>query len=112
MNEKIDKKKIALAQTQSQIIAYLASEVSLTRLQVTMLLKAMHGLIQRHMKKGGSGEFKIPYIGIKVSRKTKPAIKKRQGIHPSTREPIEFAAKPKRDVVKITALKALKNTLV
>ena len=62
------------------------------------------------MKKG-SGEFKIPYMGIKVNRKEKPATKKRMGRNPATGEEMEIAAKPKRQVVKAMPLKAIKDLL-
>jgi len=108
-----EKKKTAIkdSQTQSQIIAHIAEEIELPRKQVTAVFESASGLISRHIMKNGSGEFKIPHLGIKVSRKTKPATKKRKGINPATGETIEIAAKPKRDVVKVTALKALKSIL-
>lgn len=109
-----EKKKTAIKenQTQSQIIAHLAEEVSLTKKQITAVFEATSSLIARHINKNGSGEFKLPHLGIKITRKTKPATKKRKGVNPATGEAIEIAAKPKRDVVKVTALKALKDVLL
>lgn len=108
-----EKKKPAIkeTQTQSQVIAHLAEQLSLTRKQVGAIFEATAELVSRHITKNGSGEFKIPHLGIKIVRKVKPATKKRKGVNPATGEPIEIAAKPKRDVVKLVALKALKNVL-
>jgi hypothetical protein len=41
----------------------------------------------------------------------KPATKARQGINPFTKEPTIFKAKPARKLVKIRALKGLKDSL-
>lgn len=108
-----EKKKPAIkeTQTQSQIIAHIAEQLSLTRKQVTAVFETTAELVSRHISKNGSGEFKLPHLGIKIIRKTKPATKKRKGVNPATGEPIEIAAKPKRDVVKLAALKALKDVL-
>ncbi len=108
-----EKKKAAIkeTQTQTQIIGHIAEQVSLTRKQVGTIFQAVAELASRHISKNGSGEFKIPHLGIKIMRKTKPATKKRKGINPATGAAIEIAAKPKRDVVKLVALKALKDVL-
>lgn len=108
-----EKKKGAIRekQTQTQITACLAEETGLNRKDITAVFEAMSELVGRHMAKNGSGEIKIPHVGIKIIRKTKPATKKRQGINPATGETIEIAAKPKRDVVKVSALKALKTLI-
>ena len=41
----------------------------------------------------------------------KPATKARQGINPFTKEPTVFKAKPARKLVKIRALKGLKDAV-
>ncbi len=63
------------------------------------------------MVKRGSGEFAIPEFSIKVVRKTKPARKAREGRNPATGETIMIAARPKREVISIRALKGLKEVL-
>jgi DNA-binding protein HU-beta len=45
-------------------------------------------------------------------RKTKPATKAREGRNPMTGETIKIAAKPKRDVIKVRPLKALKEVIL
>ena len=63
------------------------------------------------MKKRGSGEFTIPDTGVKIRRVKKPARKARMGRNPATGEPMKIAAKPASTVVRVTALKALKDTI-
>ena len=63
------------------------------------------------MQKRGSGEFTIPETAVKVRRVTKPATKKRLGRNPATGEQILIAAKPARTVVKVSAFRALKQSV-
>lgn len=102
-------KAIKEKQTQMQIIASIAEETGLSKKEVKSVLESLGELTQRHIMKRGSGEFKIPCMGVKIARKTKPATKKRMGRNPSTGEEMVIAAKPKRDVVKATPLKLMKE---
>jgi len=108
-----DKKLKAIKdkQTQTQVIASIADETGVTKAEVKAVLESLGELTHRHIMKRGSGEFKIPYMGVKVNRKTKPATKKRMGRNPATGEEMEIAAKPKREVVKVMALKSMKELL-
>jgi nucleoid DNA-binding protein len=63
------------------------------------------------VQRRGSGEFSIPETGVKIRRIKKPARKSRMGRNPATGETIKIAAKPATTVVKVTALKALKEML-
>lgn len=63
------------------------------------------------MIKRGSGEFSIPELTIKVIRKTRLATKQDMGRNPLTGESIVIKAKPKKEVIKIRSLKALKEVL-
>jgi nucleoid DNA-binding protein len=102
-------KAIKEKQTQSQIIASIADETGVSKKEVKAVLESLGELAHRHIMKRGSGEFKVPYMGVKVNRKTKPATKKRMGRNPSTGEEMVIAAKPKRDVVKAIPLKMMKE---
>ena len=104
-------KAIKEKQTQTQVIASIADETGLAKKEVKAVLESLGELAFRHIMKRGSGEFKIPFVGVKVNRKTKPATKKRMGRNPATGEEIEIAAKPKREVVKAMPLKAIKELL-
>jgi len=109
----IEKKLKAIKdkQTQTQVITTIAEETGLAKKEVKAVLESLGELTFRHIMKRGSGEFKIPYVGVKVNRKTKPATKKRMGRNPATGEEITIAAKPKREVVKAMPLKAIKDLL-
>jgi nucleoid DNA-binding protein len=48
---------------------------------------------------------------MKVKVVRKPAVPARKGINPFTKEEQMFKAKPARNVVKITPLKALKDAV-
>lgn len=104
-------KPIASKQTKNQIIATIVDETGLVRKDVVTVLGAMGDLVTRHMKKRGSGEITIPETGVKVRRVTKPRTKSRMGRNPFTGEEIKIPAKPARTAVRVTALKALKETV-
>lgn len=104
-------KAIKEQQTQSQIISVISEETGLSKKEVKSVLESLGELSHRHIMKRGSGKFKIPYVGVQVVRKTKPATKKRMGRNPATGEEMVIPAKPKREVVKATPLKALKELI-
>ncbi len=104
-------KPIAARQTKTQILTTIAEETSLARKDVAAVFDSLGKMIQRHMQKRGSGEFTIPDTGVKVRRVKKPARKARMGRNPATGEAIKIAAKPASTVIKVAALKALKDSL-
>lgn len=104
-------KAIANKQTKAQIITSIAESTGLSKKDVTAVFGALNDLITGHIKKRGSGEFAIPETGVKIRRVVKPARKARMGRNPATGEPMKIAAKKASTVVKVTALKALKDTV-
>ncbi|MCB1751132.1 MAG: HU family DNA-binding protein [Gammaproteobacteria bacterium] len=104
-------KSITTRQTKTQILQAIADETSLSRKQVGDVFNSLGSLVKRHMQRLGSGEFSIPETGVKIRRVRKPARKARMGRNPATGEAIKIAAKPASTVVKVVALKALKDTL-
>lgn len=104
-------KAIKDKQTQTQIIADIAEQLSMSKQDVKLVLEALGNQAMRHIMKRGSGEFKVPFMGVKINRKTKPATKKRMGRNPATGEEMVIPAKPKRDVVKAIPLKVLKDLI-
>jgi len=98
-------------QTKAQIIQAIVDETGIAKKDVTTVFGSLGDLITRHMKKNGSGEFQIPDTGVKIRRVKKPARKSRMGRNPATGEMIKIAAKPAQTAVKVTALKALKDTI-
>jgi len=104
-------KAITAKMTKLQIINTIAEDVDLTKKEVASVFASLGELLQRHMKRRGSGEFSIPDTGVKVRRVKKPARKSRMGRNPAPGETIKIAAKPASTTVKVTALKALKDTI-
>lgn len=104
-------KAIASKQTKTQVIAALAESTGLSKKDVGNVLAGLGNMIEGHMKRRGSGEFTIPDTGVKIRRVKKPARKARMGRNPATGEPMKIAAKPASTVVRVTALKALKDTI-
>ncbi|MGD8909564.1 MAG: HU family DNA-binding protein [Chromatiales bacterium] len=102
---------IADKQTKTQIVTALSEETGLARKEVAAVFTSLSNLITRHVQKRGSGEFTIPECGIKVRRVMKPRTKARMGRNPATGEEIKIPAKPAKTVIKLTALKALKDKL-
>ena len=118
--KKVAKKAVAAApavkaipnkQTKTQIIAALAETTGLPKKDVAGVMTALGDMIEGHMKKRGSGEFTIPDTGVKIRRVRKPARKARMGRNPATGEEMKIAAKPASTVVRVSALKALKDTI-
>lgn len=105
-------KPIAEKQTKLQVLQAIAEETGLERKQVESVFGSLAGLVQRHMQKRGSGEFTVPDVGIKILRARKPASKARKGRNPATGEEITIPAKPAHDVIRLSALKALKDTVI
>ena len=104
-------KAIADKQSKTQILTTIAEDTGLSRKDVAAVFTSMSSLISRHVMKRGSGEFSVPDSGIKVRRVIKPRTKARMGRNPATGEEIRIAAKPAKTVVKLTALKALKDKI-
>jgi nucleoid DNA-binding protein len=98
-------------QTKLQIITTIAEDTGLNRKDVAAVFSSMSDLISRHLQRRGSGEFVIPDTGVKIRRVKKPRTKARMGRNPATGEAIKIAAKPATTVVKVSALKALKDKI-
>ncbi|MGH8373403.1 MAG: HU family DNA-binding protein [Gammaproteobacteria bacterium] len=94
--------------TKSETYAYLAATTGLSRKQVSGLFNDLAGLIGKSVGKKGPGTYVVPGL-MKIRVVRKPATKAREGINPFTGEKTMFKAKPARNVVKIQALKALKD---
>jgi len=121
--KKVAKKKAAKAapaktikatttkQTKTQIIAAIAESTGLSKKDVSAVFSNLGDMITSHMKRRGSGEFTIPDTGVKIRRVKKPARKARMGRNPATGEAMKIAAKPASTVVRVSALKALKDTI-
>ena len=106
--KKASKKSNAWSRTKSQVYGELAEYGELSRKQVSGLFDGLAGMIKKDLGKRGPGTFTVPgLMKIKVVRK--PATKARKGINPFTGVEMMFKAKPARNVVKVQALKGLKD---
>ena len=101
-------KSIKEPMTKSALYTTIAEKTELKKKDVVAVFDELATLINGHVKRNAAGIFTLPGLcKIKVVRK--PATKARKGINPFTGEPTVFKAKPARNVVKILALKALKE---
>ena len=96
------------ARTKSEIFKDLSDGTGLTRKQVTTVFDGLSGLIKKDLSGRGPGIFTVPGL-MKIKVVKKPATKARKGINPFTKEPMIFKAKPARKVIKVQALKGLKE---
>jgi nucleoid DNA-binding protein len=105
-------KKLTAIQTkmsQSQVIAGIAEDTSLSKAQVTAVLDSLGNFIERSIKPRSAGSIILPRLGIKVAVKEVPAKPKRQVRNPFTGEMIWKEKTPKSRSAKAVALKALKE---
>ena len=94
--------------TKAQLLAALVENTGVARKDVVAIVEELNSLIERHVKKRAAGQFTMPGL-MKIRTTRKPATKARKGRNPFTGEEIMIKAKPARTVVKITALKGLKE---
>lgn len=94
--------------SKSQTLSAIAGIACLRKKDAAKAINSLFDIIVAHLKKRAPGEFTLPGIA-KFRAVTKPATKARKGINPFTGEPMTFAAKPARCIVKIRALKKLKD---
>ncbi len=96
--------------SKTQILNEIAANTELSRKEVAAVLEELSGLVERHIKKRGCGEFTLPGL-LKVMAVKKPARKARKGVPNPFRpgELMDVAAKPATVVVKVRPLKKLKD---
>lgn len=96
-------------QTRLEILQTLAENTGLPKVQVEKFFFELVKLIEGHLNPKGSGEFSIPFTGIKIKRVKKKASKSRTMFSPLIGEEVKIAGKSARNIVKILALKTLKD---
>jgi len=94
--------------TKTAILTEISEKTELSRKQVDGVLEELEILIERHIKKGGCGEFTLPGL-LKIRSVKRPATKKRMGRNPATGEEIVIGPKPASIRARVTALKKLKD---
>ena len=95
--------------SKTDVINALAESTGLTRKDVGSVISSLTELIGKEIGKKGPQVFNIPGL-LKITVMTKPATKATQRANPfKPGEMMTVKAKPARKVVKIRALKALKD---
>ncbi|MCL5278868.1 MAG: HU family DNA-binding protein [Planctomycetes bacterium] len=100
--------KSAKAMSKSEVVSGISEATGLSRKQVNSVFEAMAGQIQKSLGRTGPGAYTVPGL-MKLVVVRKPATKAHKGVNPFTGEETMFKAKPARNIVKIRALKSLKD---
>ena len=105
-----DKTKIGSSskvRSKNEILTAISHSLGIAKKEVALVFEAIAHVIHVDMSKG-PGIFSFPGL-LKIMKIHKPATKARKGVNPFTGEPAVFKAKPARNIVKVRALKALKQ---
>jgi nucleoid DNA-binding protein len=94
--------------TKGGIIKAMTDITTLSKKDVVASLDALTKVIELHIKSRGPGKFVMPGL-LKINVVKKPARPARKGVNPFTGEEVMFKAKPAHKVIKIKALKKLKE---
>ena len=94
--------------TKTELYRALSDGTGVAKKEVAAVMEHLADLISLHLKKRGPQLFTLPGL-LKVKVVRKPATKARKGINPFTGEETIFKAKPARNVVKVLALKKMKE---
>lgn len=98
--------------SQVEVIEELVVRSGLGKRVVKVFLTELGGLAVEQLTKKGIGKVTIPGLNVKMELIRKPAVKAHPGRNPFTGEEIMVAAKPARNVVKIKAMKKLKDSVL
>jgi nucleoid DNA-binding protein len=94
--------------TKTALFSAIADETELSKKEVGSVFDALTDIVNGHIKKNAAGTFTLPGL-LKIKTVRKAATKARPGINPFTGEETIFKAKPARTVVKVLALKKMKD---
>jgi nucleoid DNA-binding protein len=100
-----DKPKVA---TKTEVLATLADKTGLTKKEIASVVDELTNFIKAQISKKGPGVFVLPGL-LKIKRHLKPKQAARMGRNPATGAEMPIPAKPARTVVKVLALKNLKD---
>ena len=94
--------------TKSEQYEEISLMTGLKKKDVKAVMEAQALLITRSIKKGSVSKITLP-LDLKIEVKVKPARKAYKGINPFTGEEMMFKAKPASRIVKVKALKKIKD---
>ena len=100
------KKSTKKPSTKSEILSHLSDKTGLKRKEVAAVFDELTTVIKKDLK--AAGIFNVMGL-MKIKVVHKPAQPARKGINPFTKEEQMFKAKPARNVIKVQALKTLKD---
>jgi DNA-binding protein HU-beta len=106
MPSKASKPRKEKGLTKSQFASEVAAKSGLSKTQVNDVFVSMMEIVNAEMRAGR--QISIPGL-VKISLSRKAATSARPGRNPFTGEAITIKAKPARNVVKVRALKSLKD---
>lgn len=96
--------------SKSQFVTTLAEKSGLNKRQATSALDTINAMVAQQLGKRGPGEVLIPGL-LRLNIVDKPATRKREGVNPFTKEPMTYKAKAAHRVIRVRALKALKDAI-
>ena len=99
---------VSKTMSKSQVLSEVAESAGISRKQASQVLEELTTLIKKHIGKKGPGTFTMPGL-FKITTVKKKAVPARKGVNPFTGEEQMFKAKPARTVIKIRALKKMKD---
>jgi DNA-binding protein HU-beta len=92
----------------SQLIDAISESSAVSKNDVKAVIENMAAVGYKELN--DSGEFVIPGF-VKMTVVNNPATEARSGLHPFTKAPMEFAARPASKAVKASPLKAAKDAV-
>lgn len=105
----IKKKPLSKSEITVNIVdSLLAADMDISKKEVNAVLEEFTHIIACSIGKNACGEFNWAGV-LKIKKVRKPATKARPGVNPFTGEKIMIKAKPARNIVKVRALKKLKE---
>jgi len=96
--------------SKSQFVTTVAEKSGLNKKQATSVLDTINAVVAHQLGKRGPGEVLIPGL-LRLNVVAKPATRKHEGINPFTKEPMTYKAKAAHKVIRVKALKALKDAI-
>jgi nucleoid DNA-binding protein len=98
--------------TKNELYTTLSDKTGLAKKDVASLFEHLDELVRTSLtKRGGPKQFVLPGL-LKIRLAEKKATPAKKGRNPQTGEIINIPAKPKRNTVKVTPLKALKDSVL
>ncbi|QDV35917.1 HU family DNA-binding protein [Tautonia plasticadhaerens] len=98
--------------TKNELYSTLSEKTGVAKKDVASLFENLDELVRTSLtKRGGPKQFVLPGL-LKIRLAEKKATPAKKGRNPQTGEIINIPAKPKRNTVKVTPLKALKDSVL